>query len=91
MLIILIEYLKASIKQGQEAIFCFSIVFNVSPLGDIYFQKNWKQRDAKKSCKLESDVYHVASLPLSLILLSIVVLKITQLLKFKILWMQNIF
>lgn len=75
MLIVLIEYLKTSIKLGQEAISCFAIIFNVSPLGDIYFQKTGRQRDVKKSCKLENDVYHVASLPLSLLLLSIVVLK----------------
>lgn len=46
--------LKASIREEGKAEFCFSIFFNVSPmtLGDICFQKNWKEKDVKESCKL---------------------------------------
>lgn len=44
-------------------------------LGDICFQKTWKGKNVKESCKLQSDIYHVALLTLSLILLSILSFK----------------
>lgn len=64
----LIVLMAESINQTKmESCIFFSIVFNVSPLGDIYFRKkkNRRERNAKKSCKLENDVYHVAALPLA--------------------------